>query len=281
VAHVIKRLHNWIGLNGVDETENARALRWAHYLEIPAIAFALCIIVLWHMETRHSIAPLYGRILDSSVWVYFVAETIWLTYLVDNRPRYLRNNWLNLLIIVLGVPILAGYYSYATGLRSLRLFIFVSLLLPMSATLRKILARNHLGLTLLVSALVVFISGYIIASIDPSIKSPADGIWWAIVTVTGVGYGDIVPTSLEGRLFATMLILGGVTLFSVVTANLSVFFISRAEAIGDIEPSQQHIENIDRRLQLIEQHLGQISLAVEKAYASQANLELQESCPNR
>ena len=261
---IIRRLHFWIGLNGVDATENARALRWARYLELPAIAIALCIIIFWHMETRNGSLPLYGRILDSAVWLYFVGETAWLTYLVDQRARYLRNNWLNLLIIVLGVPVLWGYYPYATGLRSLRLLIFISLLLPLASTLRKILARNHLGLTLLVSAFVVFISGYIIAGIDPHIKSPADGIWWAIVTVTGVGYGDIVPITTEGRVFATLLILAGVGLFSVVTANLSVFFISRAEASGEIEPSEQHIRSIDKRLQQIERQLEQLNRKLER-----------------
>jgi voltage-gated potassium channel len=229
---VTKRLHYWIGLNGVDETENARALRWARYLEVPAIGLALCIIVFWHMETRHGVVPLIGRVLDGAVWLYFVAETAALTYLVNNRKRYLRDNWLNLLIIGAGVPVLWGYYPYATGLRSLRLLIFISLLLPLSAALRKILARNHLGLTLLVSALVVFISGYIIASIDPNIKNPGEGIWWAIVTVTGVGYGDVVPTGIEGRVFATILILAGVALFSVVTANLSVFLYHEQRKAG-------------------------------------------------
>ncbi len=259
-----RRLHYWIGLNGVDEAENARALRWARYLEVPAIAIALCIIVFWHMETRRGMLPLYGRLLDSAVWLYFVGETAWLTYLVDHRARYLRNNWLNLVIIALGIPVLWGIYPYATGLRSLRLLIFLSLMLPLSSTLRKILTRNHLGLTLLVSAFVVFISGYIIAGIDPHIKSPADGIWWAIVTVTGVGYGDIVPITTEGRIFATMLILAGVALFSVVTANLSVFFISRAEACGDIEPSEQHLRNIDKRLQRIEHQLAQLNRQFEQ-----------------
>lgn len=259
-----RRLHFWIGLNGVNEAENPRALRWARYLELPAIAIALCIIVFWHMETRRGTLPLYGRVLDSAVWLYFVAETAWLTYLVDNRARYLRNNWLNFVIIALGIPVLWGYYPYATGLRSLRLLIFISLVIPLSSTLRKILARNHLGLTLLVSAFVVFISGYIIAGIDPNIKSPADGIWWAIVTVTGVGYGDIVPISTEGRVFATMLILAGVGLFSVVTANLSVFFISRAEASGEIEPSEQHIHNIDKRLLRIERQLEQLNRKLEQ-----------------
>lgn len=207
------------------------------------------------METRQGTLPLYGRLLDGFIWLYFVGETAWLTYLVDNRARYLRNNWLNLVIILLGVPVLWGIYPYATGLRSLRLLIFISLLLPLSTTLRKLLTRNHLGLTLLVSALVVFISGYIIAGIDPHIKSPADGIWWAIVTVTGVGYGDIVPISTEGRIFATMLILAGLALFSMLTANLSVFFISRAEASGELEPSEQHMHNIDQRLRRIEQQL--------------------------
>ncbi len=253
-----RRLHFWIGLNGVDDTENARARRWARYLEVPAIVIALCILVIWHMETRQISIPLYGRVLDIIVWLYFVGETAWLAYLVDRRWNYLRNNWLSALIIALGIPVLWGYAPYATGLRSLRLLVFLSLLLPLSDTLRKVMARNHLGTTLLISALVVFIAGYLMAGIDPNIKTPADGIWWALVTVSGVGYGDVVPISNEGRAFASLLILLGVALFSVVTANLSVFFISRAEASGDLEPStNQRLHAIEKRLAQIEKHLRQ------------------------
>jgi voltage-gated potassium channel len=95
----------------------------------------------------------------------------------------------------------------------------------MSAAARKILSRNHLGMTLMVSFIIVIMSGTLMALIDPNIETPLDGIWWAWVTITTVGYGDIVLGSTAGRLFGSaLIILLGIALFSMLTASFSAFF---------------------------------------------------------
>ena len=255
------RLHAWVGLGGVSVDENLRAQRWAKILEIPTIAIALWILVIWYLETRHGPHPVHSYVLDFSVWAYFLFETALLCWLVDNRWQYLRNNWLNVVIILAGLPIVWGYLPYATALRTLRLLIFVGLLLQLSGSVRKLLARNHLGLTLAISAVVVVISGYLIAGIDPGIKSPEDGMWWALVTVTTIGYGDVVPTSGEGRLFAVFLMLFGMALVSIVTANLAVFFISQAEQSGELESPLE--EQQERELERIEKKLANIEAQLQ------------------
>ncbi|MFH1382959.1 MAG: potassium channel family protein [Chloroflexota bacterium] len=58
-----------------------------------------------------------------------------------------------------------------------------------------------------------------------SIKSFADALWWAVVTITTVGYGDMVPVTVAGRAVAFVLMLGGIAFFSGVTANLASFLI--------------------------------------------------------
>lgn len=254
------RLHSWVGLGGVDTDENPRALRWAKILEVPTMAIALWILVIWYLETRHGPHPAHSYVLDFGIWVYFLFETALLCYLVDDRWRYLRNNWLNPVIILAGLPIIWGYLPYATALRTLRLLIFVGLLMQLSGSVRKLLARNHLGLTLTVSAAVVIISGYLIAGIDSGIQSPEEGMWWALVTVAGVGYGDVVPTSDEGRMFASVLILFGMALYSIVTANIAVFFISQAEQSGELESpieeaQEKELERIEKKLANIEAQL--------------------------
>ena len=189
------KVHNLLGLSGVDSAENSRALYWQRLFEIPTIALALWIIVVWYLESRQKLAPFHSKTLDYGIWFYFLSETAVLTYLVRDRINYLRSNWLSVLIIIAGVPVLWGDLPYAGALRLLRLLIFISLLVPLSSTVRKVLARNHLGATLAMTALLVFISGYIVAGIEPSISNPADGIWWAWVTISGIGYGDIMPHS--------------------------------------------------------------------------------------
>ena len=83
--------------------------------------------------------------------------------------------------------------------------------------------------------------GLLLFLIDPNIKSPFDGIWSAWVTMTHVGFGDVVPVSFFGRLLATGLILFGLVLFSLFTAVVSVALIGRnIHALGrDISQSEQ------------------------------------------
>ena len=55
------------------------------------------------------------------------------------------------------------------------------------------------------------------------------GMWWALETVTTVGYGDVVPHSSAGRAIASLLLLGGLALISVVTAVITSGFVARAQ----------------------------------------------------
>lgn len=55
-----------------------------------------------------------------------------------------------------------------------------------------------------------------------------DGLWWAVQTVTTVGYGDHVPTSTTGRLMAALVMVGGIGLLTVITAAITSMFIETA-----------------------------------------------------
>ncbi|MGK0499307.1 MAG: voltage-gated potassium channel [Oceanicoccus sp.] len=262
-----KHFHDWIGLSGVDSDENINARRWAKRLELPLLIVALWILVSWYW-TGSPEPPISNHWLNLVIWSFFVLEAVLLTSLVDDKANYLKNNWLNVLIILCGLPVLWLDAPFIAVLRSLRLLIFISLLLQLSSSVRHILASNHLGATLLVSAVFIVFAGYLIAGVDPGIRSPADGIWWAWVTVTTVGYGDIVPTSAEGRTLAGILILLGIGLFSIITANISVYFIANSRNLST--------ERLDR----VEQHLARIELLLEQQNVNKQSTEKQTNSAN-
>ena len=251
-----KRFHDWIGLSGVDSDENPRALLWARRLELPTLAIALCILVTWYWESRIHVTPNHNDILNLIIWLFFCFETVLLTSLCNDRVNYLKNNWLNIVIILAGLPIIWETIPYSNSLRALRLLIFLNLLLQLSTTIRSVLAENNLGQTLVVSLIVIVFAGYLMAGIDPNIKTPSDGIWWAWVTVTTVGYGDLVPVSPEGRMFGGLLILLGIGLFSMLTAAFSVFFISKNQDQQHWEQERvEGIKALNERLLAIEKKL--------------------------
>ena len=234
----------FFGLSGVDRNESPIAVKLGRWFEWPMILLAFGIILEWYIEAQELAPITLSLYSDWFIWGFFVFETSLLLTLVDNKKRYLLNNWGSLVIIFAGMPLLWDIFPYAGGLRALRLLVLFSLLFSMSAAARKILSRNHLGTTLMVSFIIVVVSGTLMALIDPNIETPLDGIWWAWVTITTVGYGDIVPGSTVGRLFASALILLGIGLFSMLTASFSAFFLSQQED----KISRQELDN---KLQLL------------------------------
>lgn len=265
------KLHYWLGLAGVEDDENVRARRWARRFEIPVLLVTLWIPVHWFMEVKGLLTPLQSHMGDWAIWMVFLMETTVLTYMVDNKLLYLRRNWMNLLIIAGGLPMVWSYTPLTGVLRSLRLVLLAGLLFRFSGNVRQFLAHNRLGATLAVALVVIVLAGLLMAAIEPGVETPWDGIWWAWVTVTTVGYGDIVPVTGPGKLFAAMLILMGVGLFSLMTANFSSFFIGRdvsrveAELEEDMDKMSHEERNIhssvnrlDRDLLKLEQRLSQV-----------------------
>ena len=207
------KLSTAFGLMGVSPTENAQAKLAARMFEGPMLLLAGWIIIDWYLQANAQIS-LYA-ISDWVIWVFFISETIVLSMLVDNTKAYLKGNWINLVIIFFSFPLLWYLFPYAAGFRTLRLVVLLTLLAQASKSLRVILGRNHLGSTLVASFFIIVAAGTLMSLIDPNVHTPFDGIWWAWVTVTTVGYGDIVPGSDAGRIFGAFLILLGIGLFSM------------------------------------------------------------------
>ncbi len=144
-------------------------------------------------------------------------------------------------------------------LRSFRLVLVVVILVRLSKSVRMLLSRHQLGNTLAVAFITMVLSGVIVSRIDPSIGTVWDGMWWAWVTMSTVGYGDVVPHSGAGRIFGALLIMFGVVLLSLLTANLAAFFIgSDVEKVErDEKEADRMLRDISARLERIERQLAE------------------------
>ena len=98
------------------------------------------------------------------------------------------------------------------------------------------------------------------AGIDPDIDTVWEGIWWAWVTVSTVGYGDTVPESAAGKIFGAVVILFGVGFFSLLTASFSAYFVSRGEVEIEEEEEEEisQLILIERRIEAMEKTLKRI-----------------------
>ena len=100
--------------------------------------------------------------------------------------------------------------------------------------------------------LAIIVWGVLEALVDPkTFPTVWLGMWWAIQTVTTVGYGDVVPVGTAGRIIATFLLLGGLALLTVIIAMITSGFVSRYQrqtiAAGD-DPYLHGMEQISLEL---------------------------------
>jgi voltage-gated potassium channel len=267
------RFFNLIGMGGVAESEPHLAREWSRHFEIalfPIVAFAL---LAWYDNKRGQVmmGSEFHNFADWLLWIFFVVELVTLLCLVNHRWRYLKHNWFNLILIVVATPALWNEQEFGI-LRALRFFLIVMKLANLSMTIRTVLSRNNLGITILAVWVFTVFSGVMMTAIEPSFGSVADGIWWAWVTVTTVGYGDVVPVTNGGRVLAGFVMLIGLGLFSLITANFSAFFVVREElklvkkeeevlekevqVLVSEQKILEHLQKIEQRLHSLENEIS-------------------------
>jgi len=112
-----------------------------------------------------------------------------------------------------------------------------------------------------VSTVLTIVSGIMMTVADrkhfPSIGS---GLWWAVQTVTTVGYGDRVPETVAGQLVAALVMLVGVGFLTVITASITSTFVARSRREQEPEEAvpadlAEQFRQIDARLERIESAL--------------------------
>jgi len=78
------------------------------------------------------------------------------------------------------------------------------------------------------------------------------GMWWAIQTVTTVGYGDVVPDQTAGKVIAAVLMLGGLSLYAVVTGVITSIFVSRTRPdhqAAEDQPVMRKLQEMNGKLE--------------------------------
>jgi voltage-gated potassium channel len=151
-------------------------------------------------------------------WIAFALDLLFGVVRSQNKALYLKKHPLEILAVALPF------------LRPLRLLRFVSF-----GTL--IFERVNMGKSIGISVKVIatalfltYLAGIEITMAErgqpgSTINNVGDGFWWAITTLTTVGYGDIYPTTTEGRVIAVGLMISGICVLGVISATVAAWFV--------------------------------------------------------
>ncbi len=238
--------------------------RVTHSLEWVIILLALAVVPVILVE-ESSLSDGWKTIATAAnwaIWFGFAAELGFISAVAEKKRAALRAHWLDVAIVVVSFPIAPALLAFARLGRMLRLLRLIRLTALGSRALaaeKLLTSRQGFRYVALATALLVVIAGFAISVADPeSFSNPWLGIWWAITTVTTVGYGDIVPHSLAGRILAGALMLVGIGFLSMLTAAIASSFVSEDQKEEEREIDREHVElleilqRIERRLDALE-----------------------------
>lgn len=167
-----------------------------------------------------------------STWALFVIDYLVRFALVPRKLRFVLHHWLDLVFIV--VPLLRPLAL----LRLLTVFVVLD-----RHTGRRL--RSRAGLYVAGgTVLVVFAASVAVLDVERGaegamIQNFGDAVWWACMTVTTVGYGDVIPVTIPGRVIAVALMICGVLLLGVVTASFATWFVEVIQRGHDVLPARE------------------------------------------
>ena len=195
---------------------------WNETLTVLALAFLIAFSYPAFVDPITSSTQTLLNIVQWVSWIAFAIDLIYGLSKSENKVKYLKKHPLEIAAVL---------FPFLRPLRLMRVISFGGL------AIQKIAIGRQFAITikvLIASIFIAYISAVQITISEravegSNIKNFGDGLWWAITTVTTVGYGDRYPTTTEGRCLAVALMIMGISLMGVITASVAAWFVKMGD----------------------------------------------------
>lgn len=191
---------------------------WNETLTLLAVVF---LVAYSYPAFVSQVSPEIQNLIDIVQWICWGAFVLDLMYGIVNaqsKKEYLLKHPLE---------IASSLLPFLRPLRLMRVISFGGLAIQKVAIGRQFAITLKVAITTLfvayISAVQITISERMVEG--SNIKNFGDGLWWAMTTVTTVGYGDKFPVTTEGRILAVALMIMGISLVGVITASVAAWFV--------------------------------------------------------
>ena len=262
------------------EELDTRLARFERLTEVPMLVLSLVFlgdIVAPVIDTslssswRHALA-----LAGSLIWAIFVAEFGVRFWLARRRLHFVTHNLLDLVVVV--VPVLRPLRLA----RLARVARFARAGALAGSATRRSRDRLHVDVAVqvvTVAVIIVFIGAVGILDVErnargSNIHSFGDALWWALSTVTTVGYGDRYPVTGQGRLIAAAVMLTGIAVLGVVTASVAGWFVANLRAVERQEEAEMAASaRIEQRLVELAERMARLEVFLNSTPAPIARPE--------
>jgi voltage-gated potassium channel len=180
----------------------------------------------------------FAEVANWLIWAIFAIELAAILIVAPRKWAALRAHWLDVAIVVLTVPLLTEALAWLRLARFIRLARLGALTTRALQAERRVTSGDSLRIAAILTLTAIVVAAEHAFASEEDFESLWAGVWWAVVTVTTVGYGDLTPKSVQGRLIGIVLMFVGIAFLSLLTAAIAARFVRQ-------ERGEEHVEVIE------------------------------------
>lgn len=264
-------IQTYIGLAGIDSSEKYWKQQLGFGFTWLSLIIAFWLPIEWYFE-RHQLIPFVAVVtLDWCIWAFFAVQLLIFAIILEHRSYYFLTNWMIVIIAIYLFPLFWLNAPEYGAIRAWRLLMALLLSIPWAFEVGfQLLKKNQIWATMTVFITLVFLSGLFITTFDSGIRDPFEGAWWSFETLSTVGYGDIVPTTWGGKIFAGFVMVSGIFISSLLTAHITSYFLGKNTGenrekleknhellLKTLEQSNQNFQMLSQRLVSLQEKFDQ------------------------
>lgn len=200
---------------------------------------------------------------DRIIWFIFTIDYVGRLLVAPHKWTYVRKNIFDLIAILpLNFTLtLLNVTHFGRLSRINRIARILGLFGKLSRNKRSILYTNGFIYVVYISLGIITIGSGLFSVAEN--MSFSDSLWWSVVTVTTVGYGDIYPQTAAGKMIASVLMLLGIGFIGILTSTITEYFSRKNEAIRQVD-QENELTQLRTELQEMNQKLSEIEKLLKK-----------------
>lgn len=201
-------------------------------------------------------------IFDTCLCVFLLIEFLFRYFKAENKKTVIMDNWTELVAVIPFDLIMLPFMANSSILFVLLVFKFIRILILFYQLFKIIgmfLKDTYLDEIFGVFLMIIVAFTFGLYLFDPSMNSLFDSLWFVVSSLTTVGYGDILPNSMIGKVISLFLLIFGVLIFSAVTASMASYFNRKL-----LDEGSEELKSIQEKLDANEKELKELKSEIAK-----------------